>query len=103
MAGNLPGTLIYEATCHCSFNHNYPYAFGPRFALAYQIGSDSKTVLRLGSGVVYGTAPYNAFLSTSVPDFYTIGVPGYGLTQYALADGKRRHARRLYEETLQRG
>jgi hypothetical protein len=87
VAGNLPGTLIYEATCNCSFNRNYPYAFGPRFALAYQIGSDSKTVLRIGSGVVYGTAPNNAFLSTSVPDFYTIGVPGYGLNQYTLKDG----------------
>jgi len=87
VAGNLPGTLIYEQTCHCSFNRNYPYAFGPRLALAYQIGSSGKTVLRVGSGVVYGTAPNNAFLSTSVPDFYTIQVPGYGLTQYALADG----------------
>src|SRR5947207_10388767 len=43
-------------SCNCSFNRNYPYAFGPRFALAYQIGSDAKTVLRLGSGVIYGTA-----------------------------------------------
>jgi hypothetical protein len=87
VAGNLPGTLIYEATCNCSFNRNYPYAFGPRLAVAYQIGSSGKTVLRAGSGIVYGTAPNNAFLSTSVPDFYTIQVPGYGLTQYSLADG----------------
>src|SRR5262245_53655885 len=87
VAGNLPGTLIYEQTCHCSFNRNYPYAFGPRLALAYQVGSSGKTVLRVGSGVVYGTAPNKAFLSTSVPDFYTIQVPGYGLTQYSLNDG----------------
>ena len=87
LVGGLPGAVKYEATCKCQFNRNYPYAFGPRFALAYQIGSDSKTVLRLGSGIVYGTAPNNAFLSTSVADFYTLGVPGYGLNKYSLSDG----------------
>jgi outer membrane receptor protein involved in Fe transport len=51
LVGGLPGAVKYEATCNCRFNRNYPYAFGPRFALAYQIGSDSKTVLRLGSVV----------------------------------------------------
>src|SRR2546422_128971 len=87
LVGNLPGSVKYEATCNCQFNRNYPYAFGPRLALAYQIGSSGKTVLRLGSGVVYGTAPNNAFLSTSVADFYSLGVPGYGLNKYALSDG----------------
>src|SRR5262249_2505141 len=29
----------------------------------------------------------NAFLSTSVADFYTLGVPGYGLNKYSLSDG----------------
>src|SRR5947207_15259127 len=74
-------------SCNCSFNRNYPYAFGPRFALAYQIGSDAKTVLRLGSGVIYGTAPNLGNLTRSVADFYTLGVPGYGLNKYALSDG----------------
>src|SRR5215510_14437387 len=66
-----------------------PLQFQPQLPIRVRttIRSDSKTVLRLGSGVVYGTAPNNAFLSTSVPNFYTIGVPGYGLTKYALADG----------------
>src|SRR5438093_2967027 len=87
LVNNLPGSVIYEATCKCSFNRNYPYAFGPRFALAYQIGSDGKTVLRLGSGVIYGTAPNLGNVTRRVGDFYTLGVPGYGLTKYALADG----------------
>ncbi|PYR98024.1 MAG: hypothetical protein DMG12_23590, partial [Acidobacteria bacterium] len=87
LVNNLPGSVIYEATCNCSFNRNYHYAFGPRFALAYQIGSDAKTVLRLGSGVIYGTAPNLGNLTRSVADFYTLGVPGYALTKYALSDG----------------
>ena len=49
--------------------HNYPFALGPRLGLAYQI--NSKTVLRLGSGVSYGSSPNNAYLTYSVPDFYT--------------------------------
>ena len=87
LVNNLPGSVIYEATCNCSFNRNYPYAFGPRFALAYQIGSDGKTVFRLGSGVIYGTAPNLGNLTRSVADFYSLGVPGYGLTKYAFSDG----------------
>src|SRR5215813_13281330 len=87
LVGGLPGAVKYEATCKCQFNRNYPYAFGPRLALAYQIGSDGKTVLRLGTGIVYGTAPNNAFLSTSLAVFYTLGVPGYGLNKYSLSDG----------------
>jgi hypothetical protein len=87
LVGNLPGSVIYEATCNCSFNRNYPYAFGPRFAFAYQIGSDAKTVLRLGSGIIYGTAPNLGNVTRSAADFYTLGVPGYGLNKYALSDG----------------
>jgi hypothetical protein len=52
--GHLGGT-IFEATCHCTFADNYPYAIGPRFGVAYQI--TPKTVLRAGWGVVYGFTP----------------------------------------------
>ena len=69
LAGGRPGNVIYEATCKCSFNRNYPYAFGPRLGAAYQI--TPKTVVRLGAGLAYSSAPNNAFLSYSVPDFYT--------------------------------
>jgi hypothetical protein len=52
-ASGRPGALIYEANCNCNFAHNYPYAIGPRLGAAYQI--DSKTVIRGGIGVVYGS------------------------------------------------
>jgi len=69
LAGGRPGNVIYGATCKCELNHNYPYALGPRLGAAYQL--NSKTVLRLGTGLAYSTSPNNAFLSYSVPDFYT--------------------------------
>ena len=83
-AGRL-GNVVYEANCNCRFNRNYPYAFGPRLSTAYQI--DSKTVLRAGFGITYGTAPNNAFLSLSVADFYTFSAPGYGQPASELRDG----------------
>jgi hypothetical protein len=75
LAGGRLGNVIYEATCHCTFNHNYPFAFGPRLGAAYQI--NEKTVLRVGGGLSYSSAPNNAYLSYSVPDFYTFtAAPG---------------------------
>ncbi len=65
------GTVIYGATCNCSLNNNYPFAFGPRLGLAYKL--NDKTVLRAGTAISYGTSPNNAFLTYSVPDFYTYG------------------------------
>ena len=49
--GGHPGAVIYQATCHCSFANNYPWALGPRFGFAYQVAP--KTVLRGGFGVEY--------------------------------------------------
>jgi hypothetical protein len=82
---NRPGNVIYEATCKCSFNHTYPHAWGPRLGVAYQI--DSKTVFRAGAAATYGTSPNNAFLSYSVPDFYTLVSPGPGLAATQLNAG----------------
>jgi hypothetical protein len=67
--GGRIGAVIYGGSCNCQLNRNYPFALGPRLGIAYSI--NSKTVLRLGSGVSYGSSPNNAFLSYSVPDFYT--------------------------------
>jgi hypothetical protein len=54
--GNEPGGIIFEGygpgRCNCAFAHNYPFAFGPRLGLAYQI--TPKTVVRAGGGVSYG-------------------------------------------------
>jgi hypothetical protein len=53
--GGRPGGIIYESTCNCNFAKNYPWAFGPRLGVAYQI--TPKTVLRAGFAVAYdGTA-----------------------------------------------
>ena len=50
-AGGHPGGIVFEATCNCSFGKNYPWAFGPRLGLAYQL--TPKTVLRTGFGITY--------------------------------------------------
>jgi hypothetical protein len=51
-AGGIPGGWLFEATCHCQFAKNYPYAIGPRVGAAWQVSP--KTVVRAGWGVIYG-------------------------------------------------
>lgn len=80
---NRPGVVKYEGNCNCNFSNNYPYAFGPRLGVAYQL--DSKTVLRGGLALSYGTASNNSQLSLSILDFYTFNAPGFG--QNALTGG----------------
>jgi hypothetical protein len=58
-------------------------AFGPRLGIAYQI--DSKTVIRGGTALQYGTTSNNSQLSLSILDFYTFNAPGFG--QNALTGG----------------
>jgi hypothetical protein len=84
-AGGRLGTVIYEATCHCTFNHNYPFAFGPRLGVAYQLAP--KTVLRVGAALAYGTAPNQANLGRSANDFLTISPGGFGEPASLLRDG----------------
>ncbi len=51
-AGGHPGATMFAATCNCSFYRpSYPYGYGPRVGIAYQL--NSKTVFRGGWGVVY--------------------------------------------------
>ncbi|HEY1240408.1 MAG TPA: TonB-dependent receptor [Bryobacteraceae bacterium] len=50
-AGGALGAVVYQATCHCDFAHNYPWGFGPRLGFAYQL--TTKTVLRGGFGIEY--------------------------------------------------
>ena len=85
VTNNLPGAVDYEANCGCRFGHTYPWALGPRLSLAYQVAP--KTVIRAGAGVAYGTSPNNAFLSLSVPDFYTIQPTGFGEPATFLSEG----------------
>jgi len=84
--GGRIGGVIYGGSCKCDLNHNYPWALGPRLGVAYKI--NDKTVLRLGSGISYGTSPNNSFLSYSVPDFYSYSdQPVGGVPAGALKDG----------------
>jgi hypothetical protein len=84
IAGRI-GTVIYGGNCNCQLNHTYPYALGPRLGIAYKL--NDKTVIRIGAGISYGSAINNAFLSYSVPDFYTYsdqpqaGIPAGQLSQ----------------------
>jgi len=90
-AGGYPGAVEYQATCHCSFAHNYPWGLGPRFGFAYQVLP--KTVLRGGFGVeytgtgvaqVFGAASGNAAVSNVFPPSSNPGAPlmtlGQGVT-----------------------
>jgi hypothetical protein len=61
-AGGRLGAAVYDGygpgRCNCSIAKNYPFAFGPRLGVAYQM--NSKSVLRGGFGIVYaGTAANN--------------------------------------------
>jgi hypothetical protein len=84
-----PGAVKYEGhgpgRCNCDFSHNYPYAFGPRVGVAYQI--NPKTVLRAGGALSYGTTAENAELTLNAADFYTFNAPGYGIAATSLAAG----------------
>jgi outer membrane receptor protein involved in Fe transport len=63
-AGGHPGAVEYQATCHCSFAHNYPWGLGPRLGFAYRL--TEKTVLRGGFAVAYtGTGVAQTFGSAS--------------------------------------
>ena len=59
--GGILGAAVYEGDgpghCGCNIAHNYPWAFGPRAGLAWQL--NSKTVFRAGFGIVYGGTAAN--------------------------------------------
>jgi Carboxypeptidase regulatory-like domain len=73
-----PGAVLYGASCHCQFSHNYPLAFGPRLGGAYQI--DTKTVFRGGAGLQYDVAEAPNGVLYSAADYYQINPNGYGIS-----------------------
>jgi hypothetical protein len=84
-AGGHQGGTIYEATCHCSLTHNYPYAFGPRIGVAYQI--TPKTVFRAGAGIAYdGTATAATGTGSAAPA-NNFTAPGFGDPAMTLGGG----------------
>ncbi|MBV9402084.1 MAG: TonB-dependent receptor [Bryobacterales bacterium] len=93
-AGGHPGATIYQATCGCSFAHNYPWGFGPRFGFAYQ--AFEKTVFRGGFGVeytgtgvaqVFGAASGNAAAANRFGPSTDLGMPIMTLGQGVAING----------------
>jgi len=84
-AGNRLGAVIFEQTCKCKFANNYPYAFGPRLGVAYQI--DSKTVLRAGFGVSYSKTAQNSFLSQQIGSNIPFAASSFGDPYTTLQQG----------------
>ncbi|HEY6346786.1 MAG TPA: TonB-dependent receptor [Bryobacteraceae bacterium] len=88
-AGGLPGAVIFEGSgpghCNCDFAHVYPWAFGPRLGLAYQI--NSKTVLRAGWGIVYSPTPDVNGLTGALQLSAPVGAPAFGEAVMILANG----------------
>jgi hypothetical protein len=83
-AGNLPGAVIYEQTSG-DFAKVYPYAFGPRLGVAYQI--TPRTVLRAGWGISYGQTAANEFWSMRFGSNVAYGAPAYGDPAMLLREG----------------
>ena len=63
-AGGLKGGTVFAGKgpgrCNCDFTKTYPFAFGPRLGLAYQL--TPKTVLRAGWGINYGATKHINYL-----------------------------------------
>jgi len=85
------GAAIYDGNsgpgrCNCDIAHNYPFAFGPRLGVAYQI--DPKTVLRAGFGIVYGgTAVNNNAAGGLAGSSATTPPSSFGFPVTTLAEG----------------
>lgn len=85
--GGIPGGVTYGATCGCNgnFAHNYPFGFGPRLSLAYQL--NSKTVVRAGGALVYNGTPDTGILARSVTSVNQVYSTAFGQAPMTLATG----------------
>src|SRR5262249_18604084 len=108
-AGRLGGVLYEgygQGRCNCSFANLYPYAIGPRLAVAYQL--DAKTVLRAGWGISYGPGPNWWYVTNQTLvgvgfDAYNAPTPAYAQAAMLLKDGLRYDRAALYTPTLNPG
>ncbi len=71
--------------CMCDIAHNYPWAYGPRIGVAYQVLP--KTVIRAGAGVSYFKTTDNGLNSLSTGSQYIYTAPTYGTPAWTLASG----------------
>jgi hypothetical protein len=87
-AGGIPGAIIYEGNgggrCNCEFSHNYPFAFGPRLGVAYQVSP--KTVFRVGAGVAYHRTDDDQ-VGFSTGSEYLYSTSTYGSPAFNLQNG----------------
>jgi hypothetical protein len=71
--------------CQCNIAHNYPWAYGPRLGIAYQVLP--KTVIRAGAGISYFKTDDNGLNSFSTGSQYIYTAPTYGSPAYTLNSG----------------
>jgi len=88
--GNIPGAVVFEGSgpghCNCSLAKNYPWAFGPRLGVAFQI--TPKTVFRGGFGIVYGGTQANNNISGGLAgSTNTVSAPSFGAAITTLSAG----------------
>ena len=107
-AGNLLGATSYEgygtSRCDCRFAATYPYAFGPRVGVAYQI--NPRTVFRGGIGVTYGQTSNFNYIGTTVGTGYNtlnINSPSFGMPALYLRDGLQYDRNLLFSASLDPG
>ena len=109
-AGGIPGGYIFEGygagRCNCLFSRSYPYAFGPRLAVAYQI--DAKTVFRAGWGITYSAGDSWGYMNGGTP-VAGLGInsvtnsTGYGFAVSQFQNGIQYNPSALYAATLNPG
>ncbi len=109
-AGNLPGAAQFEGygtgRCNCTFEHNYPYAFGPRLGISYQ--ADPKTVFHGAVGLFYAQQPSLNYPGSGNSigfqwNTVTYNAPGFGLSAAQLANGVKYTDAQLYNTNFNPG
>ncbi|HLI85168.1 MAG TPA: carboxypeptidase regulatory-like domain-containing protein [Bryobacteraceae bacterium] len=88
--GNIPGAAIFDGSgpghCNCNLAKNYPWGFGPRLGIAYQI--TPKTVFRGGFGIVYASSEANNGAATTLGgSSNTVLAPSFGAAVTTLSAG----------------
>lgn len=93
-AGGLPGAMLYAGSgpgrCDCDISKTYPWAFGPRLGLAYQM--NPKTVIRGGGAISYGQVSQFSYIgggNSLGMGFNTVSfsTPAYGEPALLLRNG----------------